>query len=324
MRCYYCNKEAVFLESKPLCEKHLVKDVFKKVKLAVNKYGLISKNTTILVALSGGKDSISLMHVLSKNFENKIIAVSVDEGIKNYRDKSIFYAKKYAKEFGVKHEIVRFKKVYGFGTDDIARVMKKYSVKPCTYCGVLRRQVINKFAKKMSEKYDDVRVATAHTLDDEVQSILMNVFQNDFEKLVRCSAITGYYKFPDSVKPKDFPPGFVPRIKPFRLISEKESMAYFLVNGFETVEGSCPHMSVSYRNRLRNALNEYVWKSKRRDFKVNVLKWFDKILSKKDFKKMNELNKCEKCGEPTSGRICKTCVLIEKIRKTVENENRKK
>jgi len=331
MKCVFCNKEAVFEASTltkkiSLCKKHLVEDVSKKVKLAVKKYGLISKNTTILIALSGGKDSISLMHVLSKNFENKIIAVSVNEGIKGYRDESIFFAKKYAKEFGVKHYVIEFKKEYGFSMDDVVRIMNKFPLKPCSYCGVLRRQLINKFAKKMNKKYDDVRLATAHTLDDEVQSILMNIFQNDFEKLMRCSAITGYYKFNNGIKPKDFPKGFIPRIKPYRLVSEKESMAYFLVNNFKTMEGSCPNISDAYRNRLRNALNKYVWKSRRYDFKLNILNWFDAILSKKlrNHKiKSSELKECKICGEPTSGEICKTCILIEKIKEVVKNEIKK-
>ena len=149
------------------------------MRATIAKYGMFSFNDRIAVAVSGGKDSISLLHVLAKmeRFRPKasLVAVTVDEGIRGYRDEALKIAETYCKKLDLAHHTVSFKELYGFTLDEIVarkRLKGEKELTSCAYCGVLRRRALNVAAHAVKA----TKIATAHTLDDEVQTILSEHF----------------------------------------------------------------------------------------------------------------------------------------------------
>jgi len=145
---------------------------------------MFSPDDHVAVAVSGGKDSLTLLMILHKLWKRfprtRITAVTVDEGIAGYREEAVDLATKYCKDLGIEHEIVSFEDLYGYGLDDFLK-SKEERMTACSYCGVFRRKAINLAAKKVGAN----KIATAHNLDDIVQTYMLNLFQGDAERFVR-------------------------------------------------------------------------------------------------------------------------------------------
>ena len=119
--CSKCKKPAVTFiryNGTHLCKDHFIQYFEKRVKKDIKKQGKTEGNSKIGVAVSGGKDSIVALHIINDIFSQRpnieIHAITVDEGIKNYRDKSIVFAKKNCEKLGIKHHIVSFKNFVRF------------------------------------------------------------------------------------------------------------------------------------------------------------------------------------------------------------------
>ena len=266
---------------------------------------MLEYDDRIAVAVSGGKDSLSILHILAKierNFPKaSLVAVSVDEGIKGYRDEAIKMAAEKCKELGIEHHIISFKELYGYTQDEIVTRRKreeKTELTPCAYCGVLRRKALNIAAREM--KAD--KVATAHTLDDETQTILLNFLHGDPLRIARQKPLT------DDVHPK-----LVQRIKPFCEIPERETALYAYIKKIRFQDMPCPYASEAMRNDIRLFLNRM--EHKHAGTKFTVFKSIEKI--RPAIGKMvrkEELTECVKCGEPTTGEICKTCEMLQQLK----------
>ena len=119
--CTSCKRREAFFfrpySGEKLCKKCFSISVEDKVRATIAKYDMLKYNDKIAVAVSGGKDSLSLLHILAKierNFPNaSLVAVSVDEGIRGYRDKAITMAAENCKKLSVEHFIVSFEELYG-------------------------------------------------------------------------------------------------------------------------------------------------------------------------------------------------------------------
>ena len=268
---------------------------------------MIKKGDRIVVGLSGGKDSVSLLHILNKTFGHvpgtKLIAISIDEGIKDARTKQINLAKKLCKEWGIEHNIYSFKEEYGKTMDQKVKEIKKEHNRlkeSCTYCGVGRRYMLNKIAREL--KAD--KLAVGHNLDDEAQAAMMNYIRGDIARASRMGAVTNF-----SLS-EDWGSLFIPRIKPFRMIPEEEVMLYAKLMNFGTDVKWCPYKS-GVRKDVLIFLNEL--NKKYPGVKFSILETFDKLVPQ--FRKLAKteakpkLIRCKKCGEPSAQEICKTCEL---------------
>jgi uncharacterized protein (TIGR00269 family) len=261
---------------------------------------LIRKGEKIGVAVSGGKDSLTCLYLIKKFFgkKNEIFSITIDEGIKGYRKYTIRKVKEYCEDWKVPYYIFSFKEEFGITLD---RIFKKFR-KPCSYCGVLRRYLLNKKARELGAR----KLAIAHNLDDEVQSILMNLFRKDLLSLVRISEVPGILRHSK----------FVPRVKPMRLISEKEVMTYFLLHNLETAWKSCPYSRFAFREVVRRELNKL--EEKNPGVKLKLLQRFDSLIPKlrKKFEIREGIKECELCEEPAKKETCKTCEILRRIKKT--------
>ncbi|MDY6930786.1 MAG: TIGR00269 family protein [Halobacteriota archaeon] len=298
IKCFKCNGNAIIFQrysGMHLCKNHFIDDVERKIKKSIRKNFPVGKGEGIAVALSGGKDSAVTLYILSKIFQErrdiKISAITVDEGIKGYRDNTIKKAISFTRELDVRHHIVSFKDAYGITLDEIVAMDPDQA--PCTFCGVLRRQILNSAARKTGVD----RVATGHNLDDESQSIFMNYLRGDTERLLRTSIDKAC---------------FIPRMKPLQDIPEREVALYAIVNGIDMDMSECPYASQALRNEIREMLNDY--EIKHPGTKYSIIRGFDKLsLSAK--REGHHLSGCVICEEPCSGVMCKACNLLKQLGK---------
>jgi len=306
--CTICKcREAFFFRpysGEKLCKKCFSKSVEDKVRATVAKYDMLKHNDRIAVAVSGGKDSLSLLHVLAKierNFPNaSLVAVSVDEGIGGYRDKAIKMTAENCKKLDIEHFTVSFKELYDYAQDEIVKRLKPKEsggLTPCAYCGVLRRKALNIAAREVKAN----KIATAHTLDDETQTILLNILHGDPLRIVREKPLT------DKVHPK-----LVQRIKPFCEIPERETTLYAYTKKMRFQDMPCPYASEAIRNDIRLFLNRM--EHKHAGTKFTVFKSIEKIRPAiEKIVKKEELNECIKCGEPTTEKTCKACQMLQQL-----------
>ncbi len=279
-----------------LPDKEFIEEFEKKAGATIKKYGLFSKKDKIVVAVSGGKDSTTLLYVL-KNLGYAPEAVTVDSHIGCYTQENLENLRQTCKNLGVRLHEVPFRKIFGsslcFLRDKIKE--KGVSVRSCTVCGVLRRYLLNKKAREL--KAD--RLVLGHNLDDEAQSVVMNLLKNRPELNARLGPLA------DSANNKLF----VPRAKPLYEIREDEIVRYSKIKGFPVKYCRCPCASDGFRFAVRDFLNdcEKTMPKIKENIVVSFLKNQDRL--KKVFVN-KKLSYCMSCGEVSSNKTCKACELL--------------
>lgn len=303
-KCNVCNRRVAFFfrpySGMRLCRKCFIESIEGKTRTTIAKYKMFNSDDKIAVAVSGGKDSISLLQVLAKierrHPKAQLAAITIDEGIKGYRDEALKIVADNCKELSIKHHVVSFKELYGHTFDQMIERLKrkgKDGPTPCAYCGVLRRKALNIAARKI--KAD--KLATAHTLDDETQTILLNIFHGDVLRIAREKPVT------DEVHPK-----LVQRTKPFCEIPEKETALYAYVKGIKFQSKPCPYASEALRNDARIMLNRM--EEEHPGIKFTIFRSIEKIRPALEKAAREEgLKECSECGEPTTDKICRTCQM---------------
>jgi uncharacterized protein (TIGR00269 family) len=275
----------------------------KKFKDTIRINRLMARGEHIVCGVSGGKDSLVLLYLFNKLKEKlhfDLSVLTIDEGIAGYRDLSIPFVRKACNDLGVDLHIHSFKEEYGRTLDEVTEMEDRLGA--CSYCGVFRRYILNKYARELGAD----RLALGHNLDDESQVILMNMLRGDVSRFGR----TGTFY-------KDVHPKFVPRIKPLREIPEKEIVLFAVINNIDFDFEECPYAPEAFRDDVRDFLNNM--EEKRPGTKHALLKTYDKL-----FPILNErftpqsISTCERCGEPSISSLCKKCEMLEKIEKSLD------
>jgi len=238
MSCSECDSKSVFLFPE-LCKEHFIAYFEDKVFDTITKFGLLKKGESVVVACSGGKDSTAILYLLQK-FHGKVVALAIDEGISGYREKTLVDLENFCKANKIELRTYSFEREVGKTLDS----MLKQKTHPCTVCGTFRRYLLNKHAKRFD------KLATGHNMDDESQAVLMNLMKGNADLIWNSTPITSEVK------------GFVQKIKPLYFCSEKEVAAYILIKGFDVGFTECPNMNKSFRNRVRDVLNDYEFRNK--------------------------------------------------------------
>lgn len=305
MQCSKCGNSQVIIKKHQsgqyLCKDCFIESIEKKVIKTVKKEKLLDKGDKVLVALSGGKDSVTTLEILNSFRKRNIIdicAVTVDEGIDNYRQEGVDIATRHAKRLGIEHKVVSLKEEYGITLDEI--MQKENHIGSCSYCGVFRRTIINKAAREMGA----TKIATGHNLDDEIQAIMMNYLEGNTDNLTKLGAKT-------SSKAKEF----TVKIKPLREIPEREIGLYVVAKELEVHFDSCPYAQQSFRGEVSDLINKL--SEKHPTIKYSTLRGYDKIKEAigDGFKKTYPQSRCERCGEPSANRLCKACTFLEELGK---------
>ncbi|MFH0737581.1 MAG: TIGR00269 family protein [Candidatus Micrarchaeota archaeon] len=299
--CHCGEPGAVFLHysSRHLCEKDFVRMFDKRFRKTVRAFGMIKKNDRIAVGLSGGKDSTVLLHSLAelkKDLPFELIAITIDEGIKGYRARTLKIAQKECERLGIEQIVLRFEQETGRSLDKMMQVEKEGSPDdtnhlPCTQCGVVRRHLLNKGAREAKA----TKLALGHNLDDLAQTVLMNIMRNEPARLARLH------------EPVAKNPRFVSRIRPLMLTPEKENAIYAMIKGIDIEHVECPYARFAFRGHVRKMLNESEERYPGTKFKVvNAFLDMEGALRKK-YADASAIKECRSCGEPCSQDVCMYC-----------------
>jgi len=304
MNCQKCEQKAVYRNlGLLLCKDHFLRYFEKKVFDTIKKYGLIEEGDRVCVATSGGKDSLAALHttmMFCKEHDIEFFALAIDEGIAGYRDHTLDDLRSFCKENNIPLNLVSFKEKHGSALDEIRdKAMTDLNKKPCTVCGILRRTNLNREALKLGA----TKLVTGHNLDDESQSLLMNVLLGNMSHNAKLGPITGMSKNKR----------FVARVKPLYFLSEKETRLYTLLKGFKVNFAECPNIHLSYRANVRDMINEL--EAKAPGTKNCIVKAFLDIIPdlKSKYRQDREFSYCKKCGDACSGEICNACKLEDEL-----------
>ena len=315
--CDLCKKRKAVIKIRyaglNLCKECLSKFVEQKVMLSLKRTGVLGKlsGKYLIIALSGGKDSINatyIMHKLSQEYDFKMKAVFVDEGIGEYSKQRRAIVMDLCKKLGIEYRIVSMKEEMGISTPEAVSILVKSrsSIKPCSVCGVFRRYLLNKVALDENADY----VVTGHNLDDEVQTFIMSLIRGDIRSIAREACSLGY---------ENDVPKLVSRIKPLYLVYERESLVYFITHGFKRISLSCPYARFSMRYVIREMINDLEYRRPGMKYRILALKERLGKSIRETVLSNVEMRHCKICGMPSSRDICRACELKELLVKLSQN-----
>jgi uncharacterized protein (TIGR00269 family) len=308
MLCTLCERnDAIYGRSysgENLCGRCFCKTVEAKVRKTIAKYEMLGPKDKIMVAVSGGKDSVTLLHILTKIEkifpDVYLCAGTVDEGIRDYRDEALKIAEKNCQKLGIEHMVTSFKEVFGYELDEIVKQTQKRGengLLPCSYCGVLRRKALNTIARQAGVD----KLVVAHSLDDETQTMVLNIAHGDPMRIARSKPVL------DLVHSN-----FVQRVKPLCMVPEKEVVLYAYLKKIEFQSITCPYAQTALRNDIRNMLTQMEYKHA--GILFTVFRSMEKIRPALEAATQKvKLQNCRLCGEPTVGELCRACQMLRDI-----------
>ncbi|KAL0272032.1 UNVERIFIED_CONTAM: hypothetical protein PYX00_005159 [Menopon gallinae] len=297
-----CGNNAVLKRPKTgnaLCKACFFEAFETEVHHTIKKANLFKPGDYVAIAASGGKDSTVLAYVLKLlnekyNYGLKLVLLSIDEGITGYRDDSLATVEKNKKDYGIDLKILSYKELYGWSMDEI--VMEIGKKNNCTFCGVFRRQALDRGALMLGVDM----ITTGHNADDIAETVIMNVLRGDIARLKRCTAI---------ITGSD---GSIPRCKPLKYTYEKEIVMYAYFKKLHYFATECVYSPNAYRGYARTYLKDL--EKIRRTAIIDIIHSGESLCIK-ECVKLPDKGKCIRCGFVSSQTLCKACTLLEGLNK---------
>lgn len=292
-----------------LCKACFVKGFEDEVYSVCQKHSLFSPGDRIVIGVSGGKDSSALLHCIYRineryNMGLNILLLAIDEGIKGYRDDSLECVKIAEQRYHLPLKIISYDDIYeGWTMDKIVTTIG--GKQNCTYCGILRRQALERGARELNGH----KLVTGHNADDSVETILMNVLRGDFQRLQKCSSVitSGHSEF-----------GGLPRVKPFYYSSEKDVVLYCHFEKLIYFSTECTYSPNAFRGHVRALVKQV--ESRDPSFMRKMLLSFDSYMmhfpsqdNSSSTTKSQQVRQCTECGLPSLDIICKACHLLKTL-----------
>ncbi|MEW6060239.1 MAG: ATP-binding protein [Actinomycetota bacterium] len=300
MRCRRCRARAVVevrRHNAAFCGNCFVSHVREQVWRAIVDQGMFGHRDRILVAVSGGKDSLALWDILLE-LGYRASGLHVGLGIGAYSVHSREAAAAFARRRDAELVTVDLADEYGF---DIPTAGRKGSRSTCAVCGLSKRYLFNRVA--LERGYDVL--ATGHNLDDEAATLLGNTLRWQTEYIAR----------QHPVLPAE--PGFAKKVKPLYRVSELEAAAYSFLRGIDYVVGECPLVAGNTQLRHKEAMDllESTSPGTKAQF---LLGYLERAATLFEDRNRPELKPCEQCAQPTTGRLCAFCRARAQIRGALE------
>lgn len=244
--CAICKTERALIKRpknhQKLCKGCFIQIFEDEVHHTITSSNLFFSGEQVAIGASGGKDSTVLASVLKTlNERHKygldLVLLSIDEGIKGYRDDSLETVKRNAQQYDMPLKIVGYDELYGWTMDQVVETIGKKG--NCTYCGVFRRQALDRGAKMLEIKH----VVTGHNADDVAETILMNLLRGDLSRLSRSTSI---------VTGSDA--SAVKRSKPLKYAYEKEIVLYAHHKKLDYFSTECIYSPEAFRGSARTLI----------------------------------------------------------------------
>jgi uncharacterized protein (TIGR00269 family) len=303
MRCRRCDNPGVInmrQHKLSLCAIHFPEWFLEQTQRAIRKYAMFARDERILVAVSGGKDSLALWDVLltlGYQADGLYIDLGIDGGF-GYsacsKAKVVAFAEQHTETRLI---VVDIRQLYGENVPQVAH-RRHRPQRPCSICGLIKRHEMNRIA--LEGGYDVL--ATGHNLDDEAATLFGNVLHWQVDYL--------RHQFP--VLPADGQ-GLARKVKPFCRFYERETAAYTLIRGIDYIEDECSYAagatSLAHKETLTRM--EHDSPGTKMHFYTNFLKAKEASLFAAA-KTGPELRPCSQCGQPTTATdLCNFCRLWE-------------
>lgn len=300
MKCNRCHRVAVYsrkYSAENLCSTCFSNSILQKTARTISKYNMIKNDELVAVAVSGGKDSLSLLHVLKKMSEShnfKLKAITVDEGIPDYRNEALKIVKGFCDQLGIEHKVYSYKELFDVTLQESLELREHEKTSSCSICGTFRRRVFDFGAKDLGV---DV-IATGHNLDDVLQTFIINLLSGDTNKIGWMDPDTSLNK--------------TRKIKPFCEIYENEIAFYAFTNEIPFQSEQCPHMNEGIRTEIREFVNSLENKHSgiKNSMYGSVVK-LSKMVKDTNYKQRRI---CSKCGNDCTGEICAVCNLLVNLK----------
>ncbi|MQF65137.1 TIGR00269 family protein [SAR202 cluster bacterium AC-409-J13_OGT_754m] len=301
MRCKKCHKKAsveLRRHNTSFCPIHYIEFVSNQVSRNIKKHNMFTSANRVLLAVSGGKDSLALWDILTKQGYN-VTGLHLKLGIGNYSLKAAEKTRAFAETHELQLIEYDLESEMGLG---VSRLSKSIKRAPCSGCGLNKRYFFNKLALQFQF---DVLI-TGHNLDDEAATLFGNVLHWQEQALSRQSPIL-----------ESTHPNLVKKCKPLYTLTEREIASYCLLLKIAYQEEECPNAAGAHSLLYKDLLNRLEVQSP--GSKQQFLQGFlSKIRPSFRSQETVTLNECDSCGMPTTGQVCSFCRMWERARKLTD------
>src|SRR5262249_44475308 len=274
---------------------HFIEFFRRQVAEAIHSYRMFTRDESVLVAVSGGKDSLALWDVLIEE-GYRTAGLYLDLGIFDYSQESRARCEAFATARGEKLYVERVADAVGAPIPDVQKATRRPT---CSACGLSKRYLMNRAA--LEHGYGVV--ATGHNLDDEAATLFGSVMHWQTEALARQSpALPSNHA------------RLARRVKPLYRLSELETAAYAFLRKIDYIVDECPFSRGATSLAHKEVLNclEEVSPGAKHNFLFGYL---DK--ARPSFQRAADvmLQGCRVCGEVTTGELCAFCKLADQVKR---------
>jgi tRNA-5-methyluridine54 2-sulfurtransferase len=295
-KCRTCRGPAIIdlpRHNAKFCAEHFMELCRRQVAKAIDHFKMFTRDDRLLVAVSGGKDSLAVWDLLSE-LGYQADGLYVGLGIGEYSETSGEYARAFATERGLRLIEVKLRDEYGYDIPTAAKATRRV---PCSACGTSKRHLFDKAALEGGYTV----LVTGHNLDDEAAVLFGNTLRWDVEYLAR--------QFPVL----EARAGFPRKVKPLVRLTERETAAWCIVRGIDYLVDECPMAAGNKHLAYKAALNtiEEMSPGTKAGFYFNFVENMAPLLAGRAMTDGQEMSVCSNCGAPTTGSLCAFCHLVE-------------
>lgn len=296
-KCSICGDKAIAYvpyQRRYYCRRHYAEFVESKVARTVERYRLIRRGDRVVAAVSGGKDSVTLLSTLSILRERigfELVALHIDLGIGEYSSSSRRIVEELARMLDAELIVYDVGKTLGFTIPSASRLTRRPA---CSVCGAVKRYIYNSVGVEL-----DAKVATGHNADDIIGFAMKNFIMGDLEGLSKLTPIV---------------PGVeglaAPRIRPLYSVYEKESFLYVLSKGLPYIHRDCPYARfTSLEFQFKEFFNKL--EESRPSIKLGFLNSIARRF--KALVREGPYYACSECGLLSSSSTCTFCRLTRRL-----------
>lgn len=274
------------------CQDHFIEHVTNQVARTIKEFRMFTPADRLLLAVSGGKDSLALWDLLAR-LGYDVTGFYLDLGIGGYSTRSKDVSISFAGGRGLKLIVRSLDDEHGYTVPELSELTGRV---PCSGCGLNKRYEFNRAA--LEEGFEVL--VTGHNLDDEVATLLGNVLHWNMGMLGRQMPVLEERIFGERDGSRV---ALIRKVKPLVKLAERETAAYALLRGIDYVVEECPMVEGNTQHRYKEAITklEEASPGTKSQFYSGFLKAADRFGAGDDEGEVDggEIVACNSCGAPT-------------------------